>query len=65
MSRKKLISQVPFPSILTNLIDEIEKNDFDLTSLELAAGLEMPDTDDFQAIDKPDGIHDNHLSFLP
>ncbi len=33
-----------FPPILTNLIDEIEKNNFDLTSLELAAGLEMPDT---------------------
>jgi acyl-CoA synthetase (AMP-forming)/AMP-acid ligase II len=33
-----------FPPILTNLIDSIEESDFDLSSLEIVAGLEMPDT---------------------
>jgi acyl-CoA synthetase (AMP-forming)/AMP-acid ligase II len=33
-----------FPPILANLLDVIEKGDFDLSSLEIAAGLEMPDT---------------------
>ena len=33
-----------FPPILTNLADTIEKGDFDLTSLEIVAGLDMPDT---------------------
>jgi len=33
-----------FPPILTNLIDAMEGNTFDLSSLEIAAGLEMPDT---------------------
>ncbi|NOX35670.1 MAG: AMP-binding protein [Deltaproteobacteria bacterium] len=33
-----------FPPILANLIDAMEKGKFDLSSLEIAAGLEMPDT---------------------
>jgi long-chain acyl-CoA synthetase len=33
-----------FPPILTNLIDAMEDGKFDLSSLEIAAGLEMPDT---------------------
>ncbi|WP_291465882.1 AMP-binding protein [Desulfobacula sp.] len=33
-----------FPPILTNLIDAMDDGDFDLSSLEIAAGLEMPDT---------------------
>ena len=33
-----------FPPILTNLIDAMNQNDFNLSSLEIAAGLEMPDT---------------------
>lgn len=33
-----------FPPILTNLIDAMEDGEFDLSSLEIAAGLEMPDT---------------------
>ena len=33
-----------FPPILSHLLDVIEKGDFDLSSLEIAAGLEMPDT---------------------
>ena len=33
-----------FPPILTNLIDSIEAGNFDLSSLKIAAGLEMPDT---------------------
>ena len=33
-----------FPPILSNLLDVIEKENFDLSSLEIAAGLEMPDT---------------------
>lgn len=33
-----------FPPILTNLIDAMEEGQFDLSSLEIASGLEMPDT---------------------
>lgn len=33
-----------FPPILTNLIDAIKDGNFDISSLEIAAGLEMPDT---------------------
>ncbi len=33
-----------FPPILTNLIDTIRTQDYDLSSLEIAAGLDMPDT---------------------
>ena len=33
-----------FPPILTNLIEAMEEGNFDLSSLEIAAGLEMPDT---------------------
>ena len=33
-----------FPPILANLLDAIEDGNFDLSSLEIAAGLEMPDT---------------------
>ncbi|WP_299980388.1 AMP-binding protein [Desulfobacula sp.] len=33
-----------FPPILTNLIDAMEDGNYDLSSLEIAAGLEMPDT---------------------
>ncbi|MCK5838004.1 MAG: AMP-binding protein, partial [Desulfobacula sp.] len=33
-----------FPPILTNLIDAIKDDDFDLSSLEIATGLELPDT---------------------
>lgn len=33
-----------FPPILTNLIDTIKESHFDLSSLEIAAGLEMPET---------------------
>ncbi len=33
-----------FPPILTNLIDAMEGNNFDVSNLEIAAGLEMPDT---------------------
>lgn len=33
-----------FPPILTNLIDAMEDGNFDLSSLEIAAGLDMPDT---------------------
>ncbi len=33
-----------FPPILTTLLDLIEQGDFDLSSLEVVAGLEMPDT---------------------
>ena len=33
-----------FPPILTNLIDAMDDGEFDLSSLEIAAGLEMPDT---------------------
>jgi len=33
-----------FPPILANLLEIIEKGNFDLSSLEIAAGLEMPDT---------------------
>jgi len=33
-----------FPPILTNLIDAIKENNFDLASLETVAGLDMPDT---------------------
>lgn len=33
-----------FPPILTSLLDVIETGEYDLTSLELAAGLETPDT---------------------
>lgn len=33
-----------FPPILTTLLDVIEQGDFDLSSLEIVAGLEMPDT---------------------
>ena len=33
-----------FPPILTNLINAIETGNFDLSSLEITAGLEMPDT---------------------
>lgn len=33
-----------FPPILTNLIDAMEKSDYDLSSLETTAGLDMPDT---------------------
>ncbi|MBU8910205.1 MAG: AMP-binding protein [Desulfobacterales bacterium] len=33
-----------FPPILTNLIDSMEDCNYDLSSLEIAAGLEMPDT---------------------
>ncbi len=33
-----------FPPILSNLIDAMEKGSYDLSSIETAAGLEMPDT---------------------
>jgi len=33
-----------FPPILSNLIDAMEDGNYDLSSLEIAAGLEMPDT---------------------
>jgi len=33
-----------FPPILTNLIDAIKEGTYDLSTLEIAAGLEMPDT---------------------
>ncbi len=33
-----------FPPIISNLIDAIEKGSYDLSSLETAAGIEMPDT---------------------
>lgn len=33
-----------FPPILSNLIDAMKDREFDLSSLEIAAGLEMPDT---------------------
>ncbi|MDA3789818.1 MAG: AMP-binding protein [Desulfobacula sp.] len=33
-----------FPPILSNLIDAMEDGSYDLSSLEIAAGLEMPDT---------------------
>jgi len=33
-----------FPPIVANLIDTLEKGDFDLSSLEIVAGLDMPDT---------------------
>ncbi|MBT3175724.1 MAG: AMP-binding protein [Desulfobacula sp.] len=33
-----------FPPILSNLIDAMENGNYDLSSLEIAAGLEMPDT---------------------
>ncbi len=33
-----------FPPILSHLLDVIEKGNFDLSSLEIVAGLEMPDT---------------------
>ncbi len=32
-----------FPPIISNLLDEIKNGDYDLSSLEVAAGLEMPD----------------------
>ncbi len=33
-----------FPPIISNLIEAMEKGSYDLSSLEIAAGLEMPDT---------------------
>jgi len=33
-----------FPPILSNLMDAMQDSDFDLSSLEIAAGLEMPET---------------------
>jgi len=33
-----------FPPIVANLLETLEKGDFDLSSLEIVAGLEMPDT---------------------
>jgi acyl-CoA synthetase (AMP-forming)/AMP-acid ligase II len=33
-----------FPPILTTLLDTLEKGDYDLTSLKIAAGLDAPDT---------------------
>ncbi|MBW2658779.1 MAG: AMP-binding protein [Deltaproteobacteria bacterium] len=44
IEREKISLFGSFPPIVANLLEAFEKGDFDLSSLEIVAGLEMPDT---------------------